>query len=114
MEPAQSGLQRVMRKLLAEMPAEEAVVQAWPLVCGSQVAARTEALGLVEGVLRVRVPDHEWLANLRELAGKYLGLLRAHCGDVVKRIEFVLPEVPPSGGAPGQVEPGMNWIRSRR
>ncbi len=101
-----------MRKLLAEMPPAEAVVQAWPLVCGTATAAHAEALDFAEGVLRVRVENREWLTNLRELAGKLLQALRVHCGDAVKRIEFVLADQP--DGAPGAETQDLKWLRSRR
>jgi len=113
MQQAQNGLQRVMRQLLAEMPVEEAVVRAWPLACGSATAARTEALGFAGGVLTVRVPNREWMANLRELAGTYLAALRGHCGEAVRRIDFVLAEQP-DGVPAGEPGPGLNWVRSRR
>ncbi len=116
MERAQSGLQNVMRSLLAQMPATDAILQAWPIVCGPAVAERTEALSFADGVLRVRVLDREWLANLRELARTYLGGLREHCGAGagVQRIEFVLPEGDAGSGAAADVQPGLNWVRTRR
>ena len=116
MERAQSGLQHVMRSLLAEMPVAEAVLRAWPLVCGPAVSDRTEALSFADGVLRIRVESREWLATLREMAGTYLAGLRGHCGagSGVQRIEFVLPEGDAGSTAAADVQPGLNWVRTRR
>ena len=49
MEPVRTGLRQIMSDLLRARPAEEAVVLAWPLVCGKEVAARTTAANFSDG-----------------------------------------------------------------
>jgi hypothetical protein len=68
----------------------EAPLMAWPLVCGSAVAERTRALGFMDGVLRVAVPDAGWKAELQTLAPRYLAALNRYTLQMVRRIEFVV------------------------
>lgn len=92
LEPARIGYHRIVADILRRAPAEDAARIAWQLVVGSQVAQRTSALGLEEGVLRVRVPDAAWRSQLADFAPQYLVRLEAMLGAKVHRIEFVLPE----------------------
>ncbi|MGA2992337.1 MAG: DUF721 domain-containing protein [Candidatus Korobacteraceae bacterium] len=107
-----------MKKLLADIlnrfPAEQVPLEAWPFVCGKQVARRTQAVGFVDGVLRIEVPDAAWRAQLRELRGEYLAGLNQYGAARVNGIEFVLAgkaapkatqERPPSGAANRTVKP---------
>jgi hypothetical protein len=55
MEAVRTGLRQIMQDLLRARPTEEAVMLAWPLVCGKEVAARTRALSFSEGSLTVAV-----------------------------------------------------------
>ena len=48
MESVRTGLRQIMSDLLRTRPAEEAVILAWPLVCGKEVAARTTAASFSE------------------------------------------------------------------
>jgi len=69
----------------------DAPLLAWPLACGSAVAARTRALGFTRGVLQVEVPDAGWRAELRHFAPQYLAVINRYVPGNVTRIEFVLP-----------------------
>jgi len=75
---------------LRRVPPGEAPVLAWPLVCGSKVAERTRALGFVDAVLRVEVPDAGWKRELQGLAPRYLAQVNRYAGQRVERIEFVI------------------------
>ncbi|MCU1219632.1 MAG: hypothetical protein JWN42_829, partial [Candidatus Angelobacter sp.] len=55
MEPVRTGLRQIMQDLLRTRPAEEAVILAWPLVCGKEVATRTTAVSFSNGTLTVDV-----------------------------------------------------------
>lgn len=90
MEPAGSVLQKIFRDLLARVPAQEAPLLAWPVVCGATVAARTLALDFGNGTLRVQVPDSAWKAQLAELAPRYVAALSGMPGERVKRVEFIV------------------------
>jgi hypothetical protein len=72
------------------VPQAEAPLLAWPLVCGSVVAARTQALEFSDSVLRVEVPDAGWKREMQSLAPRYLATLNRYAGQKVERIEFVI------------------------
>jgi len=61
---------------------------AWPLVSGAAVAAKTEARGFENGILRVLVPDERWRAQLADMAPQYLAAINQFVGVKVNRIEF--------------------------
>jgi len=90
MQPAAAGLERVLARSIRKASAEEAPLLAWPLACGSAVAARTRALEFADGVLHVEVPDAGWRRELRALAPRYLATLSRYGADGVTRVEFVL------------------------
>jgi predicted nucleic acid-binding Zn ribbon protein len=92
LEPARLGYHRIVADILKRAPAEDAARIAWQLVAGAQVAQRTTALGMQDGVLRVRVPDATWLSQLRDFVPQYLAALSSMLGNKVQRIEFVLAE----------------------
>jgi Dna[CI] antecedent, DciA len=90
MQPAAAGLDKVLARSIRKASAEEAPLLAWPLACGSAVAARTRALEFVDGVLRVEVPDAGWRRELQALAPRYLATLSRYGADGVARVEFVI------------------------
>ncbi len=92
LEPARLGYHRIVADILRRAPAEDAARIAWQLVSGSQVAQRTTALDLQDGVLQVRVPDLTWRNQLSDFVPQYLLGLNSMLGNKVQRIEFVLPE----------------------
>jgi len=90
MQPAAAGLDKVLARSIRKAPAEEAPLLAWPLACGSAVAARTRALDFADGVLRVEVPDAGWRRELQALAPRYLATLSRYGAEGVTRVEFVV------------------------
>lgn len=90
MQPAASGLDKVVARSLRKAPAAEAPLLAWPVACGSAVAARTRALEFIDGVLRVEVPDAEWRRELQVLAPRYVAALNRYLKDAVTRVEFAV------------------------
>lgn len=88
MEPVRTGLRQIMQDLLRARPAEEAVLLAWPLVCGKEVAARTMAASFNEGTLVVEVNDVAWRNQLQSFTGRYLSGYEGLLGPVVKRVKF--------------------------
>jgi predicted nucleic acid-binding Zn ribbon protein len=88
MEPVRTGLRNIMTELLRARPAEEAVVLAWPLVCGKEVASRTRALSFADGVLSVEVPDAPWRTQLLAFATRYLSGFQELLGPLVKEVRF--------------------------
>jgi hypothetical protein len=88
MESVRTGLRQIMSDLLRARPAEEAVVLAWPLVCGKEVAARTTAASFSEGTLTVEVSDVAWRNQLQSFAPRYLSGYEGLLGQVVKNVQF--------------------------
>jgi len=90
LEQASRGLEKIVAMSLRQMPAAEAPLIAWPLVCGSAVADRTRALGFEAGILRIEVADAGWRAELQTLAPRYLAGINQYTTETVYRIEFVI------------------------
>jgi len=99
LEQASRGLEKIVAQSLRQMPAAEAPLIAWPLVCGSAVAERTRALGFEAGVLRIEVADLGWKSELQTLAPRYLAGINQYTTETVYRIEFVI-----AGRAPLEVK----------
>ena len=100
MEPARAGFQKIVAEILRRAPPEEAAGIAWQIACGRAVAEKTEVVELREGVLRVRVPDDTWAANLAGFVPRYLELLNTMLSTKVEKIEFVvLQKTPQKKGA---------------
>jgi hypothetical protein len=90
LEQASHGLEKIVTQSLRQMPANEAPLIAWPLVCGSVVAERTRALGFEAGVLRIEVADAGWKAELQSLAPKYLAGINQYTNETVYKLDFVV------------------------
>jgi hypothetical protein len=78
-----------MGSLLRQQPATEAVVLAWPLVCGSEVAARTRAVAFAGRELTVEVADPAWRRQLASFDFRYVAGFAELLGPVVGKIRFV-------------------------
>ncbi len=89
MEPARTGLRNIMKDLLRSRPQDEAVILAWPLVCGREVAARTAAVGFANGVLTVEASDREWQTQLSGFSSRYIAAFTDLIGPVVQQVKFV-------------------------
>ena len=89
MEPARAGFQKIVAEILRRAPAEDVAGIAWEITCGRTVAEKTEVVEFREGVLRVRVPDETWRANLAGFAPRYLESLNTMLNKKVEKIEFV-------------------------
>ena len=89
-EPIAPSLEKIVASSLRRNPRADAALMAWPLACGSTVAARTRAVEFSGGVLRVEVPDGAWRAELQHLAPRYLAVLNRYVPGV-SRVEFLLP-----------------------
>jgi hypothetical protein len=95
MEPAHAGFHKIVADILRRARVEDAAGIAWGLVCGCTVAGRTEVLEFREGVLRVRVPDEAWGANLAGFVPRYIEVLNTMLSKKVEKIEFVPPQQSP-------------------
>jgi hypothetical protein len=90
LQPAAAGLEKVIARSVRKAPAGDAPLLAWPVACGSAVAARTRALDFVGGILRVEVPDAGWRRELQTLAPRYVAVLNRYIASSVTRIEFIV------------------------
>jgi hypothetical protein len=90
MEHVSPGLEKLVADSLRHAPAGQGPVLAWPLSCGTGVAARTRSVDFQRGVLRVEVPNARWRAELRSLAPQYLAVMNRFVAERVERIEFVV------------------------
>jgi len=88
MEPVRTGLRQIMQDLLRTRPAQEAVILAWPLVCGKEVATRTRAVSFAAGTLTVEVSDVSWRNQLQSFASRYLSGYESLLGKVVGSVQF--------------------------
>ena len=88
LEPAITGLRKIMAGQLRQCAPEEAAVLAWPLVCGKEVAARTRAVEFHEGCLTVEVPDATWRAQLAAFVPRYVSGFAELIGRVVQEVKF--------------------------
>jgi len=90
MEQVGSTLEKIVARSLRQAPPAEAPLMAWPVVCGSSVAERTQALSFADGILSVAVADPGWKRELQALAPRYLAAINRYTGQAVLRIEFVV------------------------
>ncbi len=90
MEQAGTGLRKIVANALSKAAPEDAAVLAWPLVCGTAVADKTRALELLDGVLRIQVPDAGWKKQLLGFTPHYLEAINRIAGGKVEKLEFVL------------------------
>jgi hypothetical protein len=89
MESLAGTLEKVVAGSLRHAP--DGPILAWPLACGSAVAARTRAVSFRAGILWVEVPDAGWRSELRHLGNRYLFAVNRYSPAEISRIEFVLP-----------------------
>jgi predicted nucleic acid-binding Zn ribbon protein len=88
MEPIRSDLRNIVNEIMRAQPPEEAVVLVWPLVCGSEVAARSRAVSFADGILSVEVQDTNWRTQLISFAPRYVAVFAELMGPLVKRVQF--------------------------
>jgi len=92
MEAVRTGLRNILNDLLRGCSREEAVVLAWPLVCGKEVAARAQAVTFVDGTLTVEVADAVWRHQLQSFADRYVSGYQELLGPLVQRVEFKIKQ----------------------
>ena len=88
MESVRTGLRQIMQDLLRTRPVEEAVLLAWPLICGKEVAARTHPVNFSDGTLIVEVADATWRNQLQSFVPRYVSGYEGLLGQVVRSVQF--------------------------
>jgi hypothetical protein len=94
MQHARGTLKKIFAQNVCTKAGDLAPVLAWPVACGRAVAANTEALSFVDGVLVVAVPDAVWRNQLQLLSQPYLAGLNQISGQLVRSISFVVAPHP--------------------
>lgn len=89
MQHAASTLRKIFRETL-KRDADDGVLQAWPLACGTRIADRARALSFADGKLTVAVPDESWRRQLQSFTADYLSALNQIAAERVNKIEFVI------------------------
>jgi hypothetical protein len=87
-EHVRTGLRNIMAELLRSRPADEAVILAWPIVCGREVAERARAASFANGILTVEVSDAAWREQLGSFAPRYVSGFNDLLGPVVREVRF--------------------------
>src|SRR5271165_1145726 len=90
MQHAGSTLKKIFAETLRQQAGDDAPLLAWPLACGSKVAAKTSAIGYADGVLTVEVPDATWQQQLQDFTHQYLAALKPISAQPVNAIRFVV------------------------
>ena len=67
MERMRDVLRHGLAASLGAAPLEDRLAAAWPVACGSAIAAHTTVAGLEGKVLRVQVSDPAWLRQLQTM-----------------------------------------------
>jgi predicted nucleic acid-binding Zn ribbon protein len=80
------------------------VLAGWDRLVGPEIAARCQPVSLTEGVLTLAAESTAWAMELRRLAPKLIGKIRAEVGpDVVTQIRVHGPTTPTWGAGPRRV-----------
>jgi len=88
MQSARQDLHAIAARVLKDTDPADAVVLAWPLVCGAAVADRARAVAFENETLRVAVPDKGWQLQLEAFNPQYLHRLSNLAGVAVKHISY--------------------------
>ena len=90
MQHARGILKKIFAENVCAKAGDEAPLLAWPVACGVGVAANTQALSFIDGVLVVAVPDVVWRNQLQLMSQQYLAGLNQIAGQKVRSISFVV------------------------
>ena len=92
MEDISSGLQQIKASLLRGCDPKDAPAIAWPMVCGSRVAEKTQVSAFENASLTIVVPDKGWRSELADLAPRYLVALNKISPVKIEKLVFLTQE----------------------
>jgi hypothetical protein len=92
MEDIASGLQQIKATLLRTCDPKEAPALAWPMVCGSRVAEKTQVAAFENASMTIVVPDKGWRSELADLAPRYLAALNRISPLKIESLVFITQE----------------------
>lgn len=73
---------------LAEGLHTQEVLESWPAIVGDRIAEHSQAVGIENGILTVRVESSVWAQELNLLRPKIVQRLRERLGEELKDIRF--------------------------
>ena len=90
MEGMRALLRGLLGRSLKAMRAEDRLAAAWPVACGSAMAAHGEVTGYADGVVSVVVWDRAWMQQMQSMSGVLERELAKISGVAVSGIHFEL------------------------
>ena len=81
-------LQENLCRSLQAMREVDRLVAAWPVVCGTAMAAHGEVVGYEDGVVSLEASDAAWLQQMMSMQGQIAGELGRIAGVRVSAIHF--------------------------
>jgi Dna[CI] antecedent, DciA len=88
MEGMRDLLKGVLGKSLSALEEVDRLAAAWPVACGSAMAAHGTVVGYADGIVRVEVKDAAWLQQLVSMRGQLVGEMSRISGVKVAAIHF--------------------------
>ena len=88
MEGMRALLRVSLGKSLATLTSLDRLAAAWPVACGSALAARGELLAFEDGRLTIRVVDDVWLDQMRAMRLRLTGDLARIAAVGLREIHF--------------------------
>ena len=88
MEGMRGLLRGSLGRSLKGMRVEDRLAAAWPVACGSAMAAHGEVVGYVDGVVSVVVSDKAWMQQMQSMSGVLERELAKIAGVAVSGIHF--------------------------
>ena len=77
-----------LRRSLQSMREVDRLAAAWPVVCGTAMAAHGEVVGYEDGVVSLEASDGEWLQQMLSMQGQISSELGRIAGVRVSAIHF--------------------------
>lgn len=77
-----------LRRSLQSMREVDRLAAAWPVVCGTTMAAHGEVVGYEDGVVSLEASDAEWLQQMLSMQGQIASELGRIAGVRVSAIHF--------------------------
>jgi hypothetical protein len=88
MQSMRDVLKGSLGRSLSRLQEEDRLASAWPVVCGTAMAARGSVVGYADGVVRIEVEDATWLRQLESMRSQLATELARIAGVRVVEIHF--------------------------
>ena len=88
MDSMRDMLKKNLARSLDTLPVADRLAAAWPVACGTAMAARGEIVGFENGVVEVQVQDAVWLDQMRSMGAVLQSELAKIAGVKIAGIHF--------------------------